>query len=169
MGRRSSFNPRSKQRRREQLAAARRRFRIQMQERTDLYALTFGKRHLRREAISRLEVHGHGIPCWDLDCERRLIVGRQHLVLFKGLAYRKARVVTRRHLLARLDRILRKHCWSGHHAQSVALERIWAYLQETRYFLESVCRSLQTTYLQALAYARQQERLLSFRATTTLG
>lgn len=165
MGRRSSFQ-RSKRHRREQLATARRSFRIQMQDRTDLYALTFCNRRLRREAIARLEVRGHGIPCWDLDCERRLIVGRQHLVLFKGLAYRKARVVTRRHLLARLDRILRKHSWSGHHTQSVALERIWAYLQETRYFLESVCRSLQTTYLQALAYARQRERLLSFPATT---
>lgn len=166
MGKRSSFNSRSKRHRREQLVSARRRFRIQMQERTDLYALTFGNRSLRREAVSRLEVHDHGIPCWDLDRERRLIVGRQHLVLFKGLAFRKARVVTQRHLLARLNRILSRHCWSGHHTQSVALERIWAYLQTTRYFLETVCRSLQITYLHALAYARQQERLLSFSATT---
>lgn len=81
----------SKRQRREELQRSRKSFRESLQDRKDLYALTFPPGDGRREAVRRLKSQRRGVPCWDTDAEHRLIVSRDCLRLFRGLRYRKAK------------------------------------------------------------------------------
>ncbi|MDD5110671.1 MAG: hypothetical protein PHI63_05685 [Patescibacteria group bacterium] len=169
MTQRTHLNPRRfKRQRRLELQRSRKCFRESMQQRTDLYALTFYSGSDRQEAGKRLKSQRRGVPCWDTDAEHRLIVSRDCLRLFRGLRYRKARVITRRRLFARLQRILARYPGLKPHngSEAPAYERILDYLRSTRYFLAAFCRRIQVTYLNTLAYARERGQLLFFTATT---
>ena len=87
---------RMKRQRRLQFVRSRTYFRESMQDRTDLYAVTFSSGNNRREATKRLKCHRRGVPCWDTDANHRLIVSRDCLRLFRGLNYHTARIITPR-------------------------------------------------------------------------
>ena len=158
---------RMKRQRRLQFVRSRTYFRESMQDRTDLYAVTFSSGNNRREATKRLKCHRRGVPCWDTDANHRLIVSRDCLRLFRGLNYHTARIITQRRLIARLKRILDRYPGlKPHGIEAPVYDRILAYLQSTRYFLAAWCRKIQVTYLNTLAYARERGRLLQFLATT---
>ena len=161
---------RRKKLRRQIHAAARKRFRAEMQERIDLYALTFVSRRHRRVALDRLVRYSCALVGWDVDDRHRLIVPRSYLAILSDLPLRKAKVVTQFHLWSRLQRWMKWYprlrtdgCYSA------AYERIFSYLTSTRYFLQAVCNRPKVwgAYLKAFVYAHEQGlRLLTFPATT---
>ncbi|MDO8560549.1 MAG: hypothetical protein Q7S23_06030 [bacterium] len=152
----SGGSKKCKRQRRLARAEARKIFRAEFQERTDLSALTFINSDDRHHAVRRLKRRCPAEDCWDYDTERRLIVGKAQLKLFSGLRYRKERVITQCRLLARLERELKRspHV-ASHRLASPAIEGIWRQMLATRYFLTRVSRALRCTFLHALLYVKE--------------
>lgn len=171
------FGGGSKRHRRRAAALAQKRFEATMQLRKDLIALTFSTEGTLHEAVRRLKRQWSTQVCWMViegpkrslmeEPEKRLIVGRDQLPLFRGMKYRKARIITRTHLIARSNRYLARHRQvTLHHASAPALERIWDHILTTKFFLVSVYRKAQITYLHAVLWAKAHHPRLLFQAAT---
>ncbi len=127
-----------------------------IQERTDLYQVIFLTPLEELSAKSRLPPRCVK-RCWDADREMGLIVSQTLLSHFRGLRYRRVRVITRHHATAQLALRLRRctKVVSSVATESVAHPANWGYFQTTEYFINSHFRLLLTTFLHAMLYARR--------------